>query len=140
MIRHSFSCEYCKAKKRSPADHHLSRCPWVSAATYSDLVQTLPKLCSGCLRIKRENHTCPTQFKEGGAASQYFCQQCKRNVKVCKSPSKHQRGHIPGTFVGAAVRLNHEEEEQSSTWAFDSVNKGSLGSSTLLTSVITLLH
>ena len=67
--------------------------------------------------------------------SRYFCPQCKRNIKLCKSPSTHQRGHIPETFVGAAVRLDHEEE-QASTCAFDSVNKGSLGSSTLLT----LLH
>ena len=38
------------------------------------------------------------------------------------------------------MRLDHAEDEQASTWAFDSVNKGSLGSGTLLTSVLTLLN
>ena len=69
----------------------------------------------------------------------YFCLQCNRNTKLCKSPSTHQRGHIPETFVGAAQRLDYAEE-QASTWAYDSANKGSLGSSTLLTSELTLLN
>ena len=70
----------------------------------------------------------------------YFCPQCKFNITLCKSPTTHNCSYIPETFVGAAVRIDHEEEEQASTWGFDSINKGSLGSTTLLTSVITLIN
>ena len=135
------SCAYCVVKKRPLNSHHLSKCPWLSAATHSDLIQVLPKLCVGCLRIKPDGiHKCPPQFKEGGVSSHFFCLQCKCNVKLCKSPTTHNHGYIPETFVGAAVRLDNEEEEQASTWGFDSINKVSLGSSTLLTSGITLIN
>ena len=61
------SCEYCVAKKRPPNPHNLTQCPWVSAATHSELMQVLPKLCVGCLRIKSDGiHKCPSQLKEGG--------------------------------------------------------------------------
>ena len=104
-------------------------------------MQVLPKLCVGCLRIKSDGvHKCPSYFKEGGIASHYFCPQCKYNVKLCKSSTTHTHGHIPETFVGATVRLDHEEREQASTWGFESINKGSLGSSTLLTSTLNLIN
>ena len=85
------ACEYCVVKKRPLNSHRLSRCPWVSAATHSDLIQVLPKLCVGCLRIKPDGiHKCPPQFKEGGVSSHLFCLQCKCNVKLCKSPTTHK--------------------------------------------------
>ena len=131
------SCRYCVA----PDSHTLPQCPWVSAANRGDLLQTLPQLCVGCLHIKKptEVHTCPPQFKEGGAASHYFCAQCKCNTKLCRSPGTHTAGHIPATFVGAAVRIDAEENGKITAWALDSINKGALGSSTLLTSSITLV-
>ena len=50
VLRKPLICEYCAAKKKAPADHHMSMCQWISAATQSDLVQTLPKICTGCLQ------------------------------------------------------------------------------------------
>ena len=124
------SCKYCVAKKKPPDSHILPRCPWVSAANRGDLLQTLPQMCVGCLHIKKptEVHTCPPQFKEGGAPSHYFCAPCKCNAKLCQSPGTHTAGHIPVTFVGAAVRMDAEENEEIAVWALDSINKGALGS------------
>ena len=82
------ACEYFTVKKIPLNSHHVSKCPWVSAASHSDLIQVLPKLCVGCLTIKSDGiHKCPPQFKEGGASSHYFCPQCKCIVKLCKSPT-----------------------------------------------------
>ena len=96
----------------------------------------------GCLNIKRQPtvHKCASHFKEGFFSSIYFCRQCKYNVKLCRSPTTHNPGSLPETFVGAAVMMDHEEDEQISMWGFDSIIKGSLGSSTLLMSNITLVN
>ena len=45
---------------------------WLSSASKSDLLTTLPNLCLGCLRIKEEAHKCPNEFKEDGTLK-YFC-------------------------------------------------------------------
>ena len=129
------------AKQNPSTDHPLSKCPWVSATTRSDLQQTLPQLCVGCLYIKQPTgvHTCPPQFKEGGVSSRYFCAQCKCKTKLCRSPTTHSGGHIPATFAGAAVRMDTEVDGEIAAWTLDSINKGTLGSSTLLTSSITLV-
>ena len=96
----------------------------------------------GCLNIKRQPtvHKCASHFKEGFFSSIYFCRQCKYNVKLCRSPTTHNPGSLPETFVGAAVMMDHEEDEQIRTWGFNSINKGSFCSNTLLTSNFTLVN
>ena len=138
------TCAYCVAKKKPPNPHYVDSCPWISAASHSDLVATLPNLCVGCLRQKKPpgssaQHKCPHFLRTGVEYS--FCPICKLHIKLCKSPTTHTRTPIPETFVGATVRLEqHEDREEASTWAYESINKGSLGSSTLMTSSLTLIN
>ena len=129
MAGRKISCHNCLAKKKPLDTHILAKCPLVSTANRAELIQTLPQLCLGSLNIKKFTgvHTCPPHFKEGGAYSHYFCGQCKSNIELCRSPTTHT-----ATFLGAAVRMDPEEDEQVAAWALHSINRGSLGSSTVL--------
>ena len=59
---------------------------------------------------------------------------------MCKDPAQHTRSAIPATFSGhVSGQPLQEEEEQVALWTQNCVNKGSLGSPSLLTSSITLV-
>ena len=60
------SCTLCVAKKRPGADHLIGSCPWLTSASKSNLLTTLPNLCLVCLRLKEATHKCPDNLKEGG--------------------------------------------------------------------------
>ena len=42
--------------------------------------------------------------------------------------------------MGAALRLEPQDAGEESTWGYETINKGTLGSSTLLTSTLTLVY
>ena len=85
-------------------------------------------------------HKCPNYYKEGGQGSRYFCPVCKLNTKLCMAPTNHTQSFIPETFVDHAARLDYEEAGQAATWSHHCINKGSLGSASLLTSSLTLIN
>ena len=127
--KHVRSCAFCVAKNRPANPHYIGVCPWISASTKSDLTTTLPTLCLGCFRLKRSSgHKCPDYLKEGGGSPSHFCQTCQLNARLCKSPNTHIQSPIPDTFVGHSSQVNHEEGGQAATWAYQCINKGSLGS------------
>ena len=100
---------------------------------------TLPNMCLGCLTLKpASGHTCPPYLKEGGN-SKRFCAICKLNSKLCKMPGSHTRGVIPATFAGHG-RVDHEAVGEAAVWTYECVNRGSLGSASLLTSTLTLVN
>ena len=60
---------------------------------------------------------------------------------MCKAPATHSKGPIPETFLGhASGRALHEETGQAAVWVKRCVNRGSLGSASLLTSSLTLVN
>ena len=112
-------------------------CPCV--ASKSNLLTTLPNLCLSSLRLKEAAHKCLDSLKEGHW--KYFCPVCKLNIKICWAPTAHTRSFIPETFVGhAAGRALHEEAGQAALWTETCINRGSLGSASLLTSSLTLIN
>ena len=130
------------AKKRPDTTHWLHACPWVNSASKSDLVTTLPTLCLGCLKRKggTDKHTCSASLSEGQTFQKHFCIKCQIHSKLCKDPAQHTRSAIPATFSGhVSGQPLQEEEEQVALWTQNCVNKGSLGSPSLLTSSITLV-
>ena len=53
----------------------------------------------------------------------------------------HTPSHIPATFLGhASGRALHEEAGQAALWTKSCINRGSLGSASLLTSSLTLVN
>ena len=59
------SCTFCVPKKSPPNPHYIGGCPWISAATKSDLLTTLPNFCLGCLRQKTaEEHNILTVIRK----------------------------------------------------------------------------
>ena len=58
-------CDFCVAKTRPVTAHTLTSCPWISSASKSDLITTLPNLCLGCFRIKTGSHKCPDHVSDG---------------------------------------------------------------------------
>ena len=69
-----------------------------------------------------------------------LCTTCKTNKKLCKAPSLHTPSPIPATFSGhVSGRALHEEEGQAALWTQNCVNRGSLGSPSLLISSLTLI-
>ena len=85
-------------------------------------------------------HTGPPHLKEGGQQGRNFCPVCKLTVKLCKLPTTHTQSNIPEICVGHAARLEHKDREQASTWSYQCINMGSLRSSSLLTSSLTLIN
>ena len=80
------SCHFCVAKKRPQSTHTMGACPWITAASKSDLLTTLPNLCLGCLKLKRGGeHKCLDNFREGGTVK-HFCSTCKVNKKNSAAP------------------------------------------------------
>ena len=77
-------------------------------------------------------------YKEEGR-NIYFCPVCKLNTKLCKAPTNHTHSFIPETFVGHG-QLDHEEAGQAAVWSYQCINRGSLGSASLLTSSLTLIN
>ena len=67
-----------------------------------------------------------------------FCSTCKLNKKFCRSPASHPSGFIPETFVGHGG-VDPEETDQVDVWSYQCINRGSLGSASLLTSTVTLV-
>ena len=91
------SCLFCVAKKRPQTAHIIGACPWITAASKSDLITALPNLCLDCLKLKKVGeHKCPNWYKEGGQG-RYFCSICQLNIKLCRSPTSHTPGFIPET-------------------------------------------
>ena len=128
-------CDFCVAKTRPKTGHYLTFCPWISSASKSDLLTTLPNLCLGCFKLKKGTQKCPSYLSDGQLLRKYFCTTCKTNKKLCKAPSP-----IPATFSGhVSGRALHEEEGQAALWTQNCVNRGSLGSPSLLTSSLTLI-
>ena len=111
------SCAFCVAKKRPPNPHYMGACPWISAASKSDLITTLPNLSLGGLRLKTVGeHKCPDLYKERGR-KRYFCPVCKLNTNLCKAPTNHTQSFILETFVGHSAQLDHEEAGQAAVWS-----------------------
>ena len=68
------SCHFCVAKKRPQNGNNMTACPWITAASKSDLLTTLPNLCLGCLQLKTSGEQkCPKKFKEEGGLYKNFC-------------------------------------------------------------------
>ena len=138
--KHVRSCTFCVAKKRPDTAHIIGFCQWLSSTSKSDLLTTLPNVCLGCLRTKDGAHKCPENLKEGGNLK-YFCTICKLNNRICLAPATHTKSSIPETFLGHALgRALHEEPGQAALWTKSCVNRGSLGSTSLLTSSLTLVN
>ena len=134
-------CDFCVAKHRPNTEHLLTSCPWISSASKSDLLTTLPNLCLGCFKLKTGTHKCPSYLSDGQLLRRYFCTICKTNTKLCKAPSMHTPSPIPATFLGhVSGQVLHEEEGQAALWTQSCVNRGSLGSPSLLTSSLTLFN
>ena len=132
------SCPFCVAKSRPNPSHGIGCCPWISCAKKSNLLTALPNICLGCLRIKSGPHKCPESFIKFWKV---FCSTCKINAKLCKAPEGHSKSPIPETFVGhVSGRALHEETGQAAVWSKRCVNRGSLGSASLLTSSLTLVN
>ena len=139
--RKSKKCYFCVAKTRPKTQHLLTSCPWISSASKSDLLTTLPNLCLGCFKLKTGTHKCPGYMSNGQSIMKNFCTTCKTNKKLCKAPSLHTPSPIPATFSGhVSGRALHEEEGQAALWTQNCVNRGSLGSPSLLTSSLTLIN
>ena len=132
------SCRFCVAKSRPDTAHKISSCPWISCASKSNLLTALPNICLGCLSVKSGTHKCPELFLKHYKVS---CSTCKINSKLCRAPAEHSRSPIPGTFVGhVSGRALHEETGQAAVLAKRCVNRGSLGSASLLTGSLTLAN
>ena len=61
-------------------------------------------------------------------------------MKLCKAPTNHTQCSIPETFVGHSAQFDHEEAGQAAFWSYQCINRGSLGSASLLTSALTLIN
>ena len=135
-------CAFCVAKSKPKTDHWVSECPWISVTNKSELIATLPNWCLGCLRFKKnKKHKCPPYMSDGQLVHKPFCTTCKISTKLCKAPSVHAASPIPDTFSGHVSGLPlHEEEGQVALWTQSCVNRGSLGSPSLLTSSLTLIN
>ena len=122
-------CDFCVAKSRPSTDHHITFCPWISSASKSDLLTTMPSLCLGCFKLKTGTHKCPGYLSDGQSLRKYFCTTCKTNKKLCKAPSMYTPSAIPATFSGhVSGRALHEEKGQAALWTQNCVNRGSKGS------------
>ena len=69
---------------------------------------------------------------------QIFLLYLQVNTKLCRSPTNHTPGFIPETFVGHG-RIDPEETKQVAVWSYQCIKRGSLGSASLLTSILTLV-
>ena len=123
----------------------IVKCPWITSASKSDLATSLPTLCLGCLQSKgppgTPQHKCSPKISEGQALHKYFCIKCQTHNKLCKDPAQHARSAIPATFSGhVSGQPLQEEEEQVALWTQNCVNRGSLGSPSLMTSSLTLVN
>ena len=136
---------FCVEKKRPDTSHTISKCPWITSASKSDLATTLPTLCLGCLKRKgppgSPQHKCSPRVSEGQTFQQHFCIKCQTTTKLCKDPAKHAKSAIPATFSGhVSGQPLQEEEAQVALWTHHCVNRGSLGSPSLMTSTLTLVN
>ena len=113
----------------------------MSAGTKPNLPATLPNLCLGCLKLKvAGEQRCPEKMKEGCNQS-YFCQVCKLNTKICKSPTSSNRSFVPETYVGnSAGQPLHDTAGQAALLTKTCIKIGSLGTASLLTSFLTLTN
>ena len=109
------TCEFCVAKTNPSTGHAISACPWISSASKSDLLTTLPNLCLGCFQLKSAGtHKCPNWMSDGQSRMKFFCTTCKVNKKLCKAPKLHTPSPIPATFSGhVSGQALHEEEGQA---------------------------
>ena len=47
------SCQFCISKTRPQNAHNMGYCPWITAASKSNLLTTLLNLCLGCFILKK---------------------------------------------------------------------------------------
>ena len=78
-------------------------------------------------------------MKEGDNQS-YFCKVCKLNIKICKSPTSKYRSFVPETFVGNSAGQALHDTAGQALWTKTCINRGTLGSASLLTSLLTLTN
>ena len=142
------SCLYCKAKQKPALDqvHLITKCSQLTALNKKELVQMLPDVCFGCLRKKISNvvHKFADFLKKASRSlGPQFCASFKSHTKLCISPNFHQVVTLPESFARAGLMEPDCTQiastmASSSPWPANTVNKGALGQTTLLTSWLTL--